>query len=95
MTAWTSQAKSRETAENDSCRHSHTCDKSRVASAAIVTALLQGKPLVSKKTQAQNRSKPFQNDSEVSEAENNRSSLMAAKKSNAVPLRSYASETKG
>lgn len=49
MTAWTSQAESRETAENDSCRHSHTCDKSRVASAAIVTALLQGKPACKQK----------------------------------------------
>lgn len=44
MTAWTLQAESRETAENDYCRHSHTCDKSSVPSAATVTALLQGKP---------------------------------------------------
>lgn len=61
------QRNSSVSAERDSWRQSHISDRSRVASAAIITALLQGKAACKQESWDTKQVKTTQNDSEVSE----------------------------
>lgn len=61
------QRNSSVSAERDSWRQSHINDRSRVASAAIITALLQGKAACKQESWDTKQVKTTQNDSEVSE----------------------------